>query len=452
MASRTLSATAVLAVLLPVLLTGCAKHPGRIAPTITDPVVFDETFAAGEDFQAFLGSKLDAIAIDSTEHHAGAASIRVTVPNPGDPSGTYAGGAFTTTRARDLSPYDALTFWAKASRPITLDIAGLGNDNTGRSKFQASRANIPLSMTWTKYTIPIPVPRKVTSEQGLFFFAEGPENGAGSTIWFDEIQFERLGTIGNPRPTIPTLSLSPDVGTSITIPNTKVTFSVDGADVPLDAMPAYFDFLSTDESVARPGLGVIDILALGTAQITAKLDTVTATGVVTLTTNAAPTTAAPTPTVPAADVIALFSNAYVQVPVDTWSTSWDVADVSDVRIAGNDVKKYSNLVFAGIEFTSAPIDASAMTHFHLDVWMPRGTVFRVKLVDFGPNGVYGGDDSEHELTINASSTPALVTGSWLSLDLPLASFTNLASRAHLAQLILSGDPGTVYVDNVYFHR
>ncbi|MCB0314833.1 MAG: hypothetical protein KDH84_16510, partial [Calditrichaeota bacterium] len=38
------------------------------------------------------------------------------------------------------------------------------------------------------------------------------------------------------------------------------------------------------------------------------------------------------------------------------------------------------------------------------------------------------------------------------LDIPLADFTGLTSRAHLAQLVLSGDLSTVYVDNVYFRR
>ncbi len=52
----------------------------------------------------------------------------------------------------------------------------------------------------------------------------------------------------------------------------------------------------------------------------------------------------------------------------------------------------------------------------------------------------------------ANSTPPLTTGSRVSYDIPLADLTGLAATAHLAQLIISGDPNTVYVDNVYFHR
>jgi hypothetical protein len=170
-----------------------------------------------------------------------------------------------------------------------------------------------------------------------------------------------------------------------------------------------------------------------------------------------PTTPAPNPTYPAADVVSLFSNPYTNVPVDTWSAVWDNADVADVQVAGNDTKLYTNLVFAGIEFINQTVDASSMTHFRMDIWTPDPTalpaVFKIKLVDFGADGVFGGgDDVEHELTFNANSTPPLVTGNWVSFDIPLSNFTGLTTRGHLAQLIISGDPNTVYVDNVLFHK
>jgi hypothetical protein len=198
---------------------------------------------------------------------------------------------------------------------------------------------------------------------------------------------------------------------------------------------------------------VIRVVGPGTASITAKLGDVDAFGEVTLNATAPPEVAAPTPTVPAGDVISLFSNAYNDVPVDTWSADWDQADVTDLKIAGSDVKAYTSFVYAGIEFATPTVDASSMTHFNLDVWVPDGTNFRVKLVDFGDDGEFGGgDDSEHELSFTATSTPALATGTWVSLDIPLADFTGLQSTAHLAQLILSGNMDTVYIDNVYFHR
>jgi hypothetical protein len=170
-----------------------------------------------------------------------------------------------------------------------------------------------------------------------------------------------------------------------------------------------------------------------------------------------PSAPAPTPTYAANNVISMFSNAYTNVTVDTWSAAWDAANVADVQIGGNDTKLYTDLSFAGIEFTSQTIDASNMSHFHMDLWTADATAmpaeFKIKLVDFGADGAWsGGDDVEHELTFNATTTPALVSNTWISFDIPLADFTNLTTRGHLAQMIISGTPNTVYIDNVLFRH
>lgn len=453
MSSRT-SAVLAVAAALALAATGCAKHAGVPAPTFKDPVVFDDGFGIAVDYQAFAGSKLDAIAIDSTEAHSGSTSLRFVVPGPGDPSGTYSGGAFTTYRARDLSGYDALVFWAKANRTVTLNVAGLGNDNTGTSRYTAEREAIPIGTDWTRVVVPIPLASRLVDEKGMFFLAEGSEAGQGATLWLDDIRFEKLLTISNPRPAISTATLRPDVGSQVSVPGTRVTFAVDGADVVVKAMQGYFTFLSSADTVAVGGEGVLRAVGFGTATVTASLGGIPATGVITITPTPAPLTAAPTPTLPAANVISLFSNAYTNRTVNTWSASWDFADVADARILGNDVKRYTNLTYAGIEFTGANvIDATAMTHFHIDVWAAEGTTFTVKLVDFGANGIFGGgDDRQHELSFTAATTPAFTTLGWNSLDIPLSSFTLLTTRAHLAQLIIGGNVGSAYVDNVYFHN
>lgn len=162
-----------------------------------------------------------------------------------------------------------------------------------------------------------------------------------------------------------------------------------------------------------------------------------------------PTTAAPAPTRDANDVISMFSNTYANVPVDTWRTDWSSALLEDIQIQGNDAKKYSNLDFVGIETVTKQIDVTGMNHFHLDMWTPNMTTFRVKLVDFGADGAFGGgDDSEHEVVIEN-----VVGNQWNGLDIPMTQFINLANRKNIAQLILSGLPagaGTVYIDNVFF--
>ena len=166
-----------------------------------------------------------------------------------------------------------------------------------------------------------------------------------------------------------------------------------------------------------------------------------------------PMTAAPTPNREASSVISLFSDAYSNVTVDTWRTEWSQAELEDIEIQNNPTKKYTNLDFAGIETVSSQVDISTMNHVHMDIWTPNMTTFRLKLVDFGPNGTFdgpgNGDDTEGEIIIE---NPA--QGQWISLDIPLSDFPTMTGRANLAQIILSGLPvaqGTVYVDNVYFY-
>ena len=50
------------------------------------------------------------------------------------------------------------------------------------------------------------------------------------------------------------------------------------------------------------------------------------------------------------------------------------------------------------------------------------------------------------------TTPATATGTWVALDIPLSDFTGLTTTGHLAQLIISGDPNVIYIDNVLLHK
>lgn len=164
-----------------------------------------------------------------------------------------------------------------------------------------------------------------------------------------------------------------------------------------------------------------------------------------------PTAAAPIPSRSATNVISLFSDSYSNVPMTTWRTDWSQAVKGEKVIGGNNIIQYSDLNFVGAE-PVATIDASAMSFIHVDVWSSDFTEFRIKLVDFGANGVWeqGGDNVEHEVKFTAPAK-----GSWVSLDIPLSDFTNLTTRAHIAQLIFSGNPSgshTIYIDNVYFYK
>jgi hypothetical protein len=74
----------------------------------------------------------------------------------------------------------------------------------------------------------------------------------------------------------------------------------------------------------------------------------------------------------------------INVTVDTWRTDWSSATLTDLDIAGC---YYRCIEFCGIEATSKPINASAMTHFHTDIWSSDLTEFKVKLVDLVLMGI-----------------------------------------------------------------
>ncbi len=458
----TLALTLALAILT---VVSCKRDINDLEPATfpTTPEVFIDGFSAGLNYGAFGGSKVTAFDVDTEVKFKGSASMKFAVPDAGDPQGAYAGGSYFTSTGRDLSGYDALTFWAKASKSATIDVVGFGND-FGESKFLTTLRDVPVNTNWQKYIIPIPDPSKLKEERGMFFYSEGPEGGLGYTFWIDEVKFEKLGTLAHPRPAIldgQDQVLSAEIDQNLNIGGLKATFNMPtGVDQSVEAAPAYFTFSSSNPSVASvSSTGVVSVLDTGTAVITAKLGNLDAAGSMTLSSSGhavGPQAPAPTPTVSADSVISLFSNAYNNVPVDTWNTHWQfsTAEDFDVKIAGDDVKRYRSLNFVGIEFASQTINASAMTHFHLDLWTPDPTelpaAFKVLLVDFGANGTFdGGDDSSYEL---AFTRPTLVTGQWVSLDIPLSNFTGLVNRAHLAQLVLSGDLPNVYIDNVYFYN
>ena len=437
-------------------LAACGRDETLLEPAVP-PVtaeIFADAFAKNVDFQAFGGSKLDAVSVDQSTKQVGTSSLKIIVPGPNDATGGYAGGAFVTSVPRDLSKYNAVTFWAKASVSAKLNVVGTGNDNTGTSTYWSERAELPLTTTWTKYTLPLPSAAKQTAEKGLLHFAEGHENNAGYTIWLDDIKFETVTTVTNARPAIPTAPVSLEVGGTAKVEGSSVTYAVEGADQRLTVAPGTFTWSSSAATVATvSSAGVITAVGTGTAQVTATLGTTAAAGSIAVTTVAAPTAGAANPTQAAADVISLFSGAYTNRTVDTWSATWDQADVADVQLAGNATKKYTNLAFAGIEFTANPIDARAMSFLHLDVYGYDDASLKVKLVDFGANGAFGGgDDTEHEVALTATSTPKLLKNAWSSLDIPMAAFTGLTGRGKVAQLILSGSSRTLYVDNVYFYK
>jgi hypothetical protein len=387
----------------------------------------------------------------------GARSLKINVPPAGSALGSYSGGVLTAGGARNLSDYNALTFYARADVPVALDVAGLGNDNTGTSRFEAGRSAVALTTDWTFVVVPIPDPGKLLSERGMFTFAESLEAPypGGYNIWVDEIRFANLSNIEVFRPSLTPATKAYFVGSKVAVDGARTVFQIDGAFVPVSHSADYFDYDSSDPAVAIFENGAIKVVGVGPTLITAKLGDVAVQGTLGVTGYLPPTGAAAAPTLPASDVISLFSAAYSNVPVDTWRANWGgvTTQLQEYTIAGDVTKMYSSLNYVGIEFMTRTVNAAQMTHLHLDVYAPAGTNFKVELVSF-PSGPTGAQTQV--LTLDAASTPVFTSGDWSSLDIPLANFQLPATGwdwGYVGQMVLSsGDAKLVLVDNVYFHR
>ncbi len=429
-----------------------------------DPNVFIDGFSGGLLYAAFGGSFPAAFQVDNKEtYNNSSASMRIEVPDANDARGAYAGGSFFTSSGRNLSTYNVLTFWAKATKSATIDIVGFGND-LGANKFTTSISGLKVNTNWKKYYIPIPDPSKLSSEKGMFFYSEGAEEGNGYTFWIDEVKFENLGTVAHPKFAImdgKNEIKEAEVNETIKVTGLKASANLPtGIDQSVDASVAFFTFTSSDDKIATVNVnGEVNVKAAGEATITAKVGNAVATGTLLIKSaglTPKPAAPAPVPNKPSTDVISLYSNTYTNVPVDTWNTRWQfsTAEESFIKVQNDDVIRYRNLNFVGIEFTSKTVNATDMTHFHIDLWTPdpvtAAKTFKVLLVDFGANNSFGGgDDSSHELSFKS---PLITSGNWVGIDVPLSTFTGLTKRGNLAQLVLSGDFPNVYIDNVYFHK
>lgn len=453
-------------ILLALTFFGCQRELEDLEPAEypKNPNVFINSFSAGLNYAAFGGSVPTAFEVDTevTYNNISEASMRFEVPDMNDPRGAYAGGAYFTEVGRNLSEFDALTFWIKATKAANIDIIGFGND-LGANKFQASISGLPVNSNWQKVILPIPDPSKLTAEKGMLFYSEGPEEGKGYTFWIDEVKFEKLGTLANPRAVIlggQDITVNAEIGERVPITGMRYTANLPtGVDRTMDIAAGYFEFTSSDPTVAAVENGFATVLSAGTSEISATLGSIVATGSMVINSTGqveGPTTRAPIPNVPADRVISMYTNVYPNVPIDTWNTRWEFSTAEEffIQVQGDDVIRYRNLNFVGIEFASSTIDASDMTHFHLNIWTPDNTstpaTFKVLLVDFGPDNAFGGgDDSSHEITI---ARPTLVSESWVTIDIPMSSFAGLQNRANLAQLVLSGDLPNIYLTNVYFYN
>ncbi len=145
-------------------------------------------------------------------------------------------------------------------------------------------------------------------------------------------------------------------------------------------------------------------------------------------------------------MISLYSDAYTNVS-SNFDAGWCGANsVSEISVAGNATTAFLGNNCQGIVL-DAGIDASAFTNLHVDIYIEAGTdltssVFNLKFVN-QPGG------AALEMNLNVASSPALVAGQWLSVDLTV-DLTNYTGFKEFG--ITSNLNNKVWYDNLYAYK
>jgi hypothetical protein len=445
------------------LFAGCKKRDlaDLQAPSFsTRAEVFIDDFTPDLAYAAFGGSDVKAFQVDNQVAYGGTKqSMRFEVPDANSPNGSYAGGVFLSKTGRNLSGYNALTFYIKATQPANIGVIGFGND-FGENKYLVTLNSLPVNSNWKKVIIPIPDPSKLIAEKGLMYYSTGPENGRGYTFWIDEVRFEKLTDLGRATATIlngvdkQQISFT---GVTTTLDGFSATYNLpSGINSTISLSPNYFKFSSSVPSVASVSeKGIVTTIGGGTTKITATLDTIRAAGSLTIN-GAGNYVGAPVPTKDAANVTSVFSDAYTNINVDYYNGYWQpfqTTQSADFQVGNDKVLNYTNFNFVGIQVTSPTVSIGNRSNLHLDLYFPdninAGAAFKVRVLDFGANGAPGGGDDVSDIV--TLTNPALAARIWLSFDIPFSSLPLLTTKAHFGQIIFEGaNIPNFFADNIYF--
>jgi hypothetical protein len=152
-----------------------------------------------------------------------------------------------------------------------------------------------------------------------------------------------------------------------------------------------------------------------------------------------PSAAAPAPTALAANVISIYSDAYAgKCGLDT-NPNWGQSTVTtSTTVAGDNVQKYANFNYQGIDFSSSTVNVTTYTSLHIDLWSADATSVDVFLV---------GSAGEVAVAV------PLTASTWKSIDIPLSSYATDKSAIKQIKLVSTPFGGTtVYMDNLYFKK
>lgn len=372
------------------------------------------------------------------------------------PNFNYQGTEVTATNASQME-FLHIDIWTSASPGATDIQVSPINNGSGTPETLVSIAYT--SGTWTSVDIPKSAFTGMTWDS--VFQMKFAANGAGSTvpvdIYLDNIYFWKNPTAAGSDATLSDLQI--DGSTIDGFSSGVMDYSV-GLPPGTVAVPQITTATPTDpaamsvnitQAPAIPG----DATVVVTSQNGMVMETYTVSFAI-----SGPATGAPTPpNRAAADVVSIYSDAYSDITVGTYDAGWCGAAITEVQIGGDNMfKKNTGVPCQGIDFSTNRQNLTDFTHLHFDFYTDDvdlvGDVFNVKLVDFAGGG---GEASALEVNINTGTTPAIVAGTWVSVDVDITSLggvvANNLTRSDIAQIgITTANLTNVWYDNIYLHK
>jgi len=148
------------------------------------------------------------------------------------------------------------------------------------------------------------------------------------------------------------------------------------------------------------------------------------------------------------DVISIYSSVYTDVAGTNYNPDWGQSgqgsSFAEFDLNGDLMLQYINISYQGIGLGET-VDVSAMEFLHMDVWTADVDSIETSLI----NGVDGNSTEKPVWT-------AVTADDWTSIDIPISAYTDQGLTVdQIFQLKLVGAPwagGTVFVDNIYFHK
>ncbi len=160
-----------------------------------------------------------------------------------------------------------------------------------------------------------------------------------------------------------------------------------------------------------------------------------------------PTNAPATPpSFDAQNVRSIYSEAYT-ASANPANVGWDDSDFTEVTVAGNKILKITGNNFIGMDL-DAYLDATNMTHLHMDYWIGVdhvvGMVLNPKLSN---HAAQAGETSAIDISNPIDSQDDVKK--WVSKDFELTG-----DRGAIKQFLITqaGKAGIYYLDNVYLYK